>query len=178
MEHHRTALEGSGASEREPRGTAGETPMLTGDDALDRIEFQTAVLVRNLEMLRRRSDFYREVDRAGYLLLRTLDARGSSDISTLAAVLGLDPSTTGRQVSAAQKAGLLERTHSPEDGRRSVISVTERGRAAMSAVFRRRREGTAEILEDWDEGDLALLTRMFSRYNQAIADRYLPTDAG
>ncbi|MFL6056401.1 MAG: MarR family winged helix-turn-helix transcriptional regulator [Actinoallomurus sp.] len=150
----------------------------SADESLDAIELQTAILVRNLEMLRRRSDFYREVDRAGYLLLRTLQAMGPADISTLAATLGLDPSTTGRQVAAAHAAGLVERAPTPDDRRRTVITPTPRGIEAMRAVLRRRRDGTAEILDAWNEDDLRTLSFMFTRYNQAIAARYLDPDTG
>ena len=43
------------------------------DNPLDEIELATAVLTRNFELLRRRSDVYTDLDRAEYLLLRTLD---------------------------------------------------------------------------------------------------------
>jgi DNA-binding MarR family transcriptional regulator len=154
-------------------GDAGNTTGRQAAEPMDTIELQTAVLVRNLEMIRRRSDFYLEADRAGYLLLRTLDALGESDISTLAAALGLDPSTTGRQVAAAQKTGLVERSPGAKDRRRSVVSLTADGRDAMAAILRRRWTGTAEILEDWSDVDRATLATMFTRYNQAIASRYL-----
>ncbi|MBV6755000.1 MarR family winged helix-turn-helix transcriptional regulator [Rhodococcus opacus] len=152
------------------------------DEALEKarvlgaIEFQSAVLVRNLEMIRRRGDLYVEVDRAGYLLLRMLDARGPMDISALAGALGLDPSTTGRQVNAVQKAGFVERTTATTDRRRSVIALTDRGIDAMDAVRRRRLDGTAEMLDEWSEADLQQLATLFSRYNAAIVQLYLSSE--
>jgi DNA-binding MarR family transcriptional regulator len=141
--------------------------------ALEAIEFQSAVLVRNLEMIRRRGDLYVEADRAGYLLLRTLAARGPMDISALAGALGLDPSTTGRQVNAVEKAGLVERTTASNDRRRSVIALSERGISAMEAVRHRRLDGTAEMLDEWTETDLQHMATLFSRYNAAIVRHYL-----
>jgi DNA-binding MarR family transcriptional regulator len=131
------------------------------------------VLVRNLEMLRRRSDFYTEVDRAGYLLLRTLEGVGPSDIRTLASVLGLDPSTTGRQVNAAEAGGLVERVPDETDRRRNVVTLTPAGLDAMRAVQHRRQDGTAQMLHDWSGPDLQSLLEMFTRYNEAIARRYM-----
>ncbi|GAB2672262.1 hypothetical protein GCM10027271_36250 [Saccharopolyspora gloriosae] len=158
---------------------ASRDDRVSGDDqcdALDVIEFQTAVLVRNLEMLCRRGDLYQEVDRAGYLLLRTLIARGPQDITCLAAALGLDPSTTGRQVLAAQRSGCVTRTPCEADRRRSIVHITEQGAAAVDAVHARRRAGTAAMLTGWSEQDLRTLSDMVTRYNQAIADEFLDTD--
>ncbi|MFJ8747974.1 MarR family winged helix-turn-helix transcriptional regulator [Streptomyces sp. NPDC102441] len=144
-----------------------------GWDPTDVIEFQTAVLVRNLELIRRRSDFYLEVDRAGYLLLRALDVLGSADVVTLATELGLDASTAARQVAAMRQAGFVSRTVAPYDRRRAVVETTAEGRAAMETVRRRRRAGTAQMLTDWSDDDRHAIAGMFARYNQAITDRYL-----
>lgn len=156
----------------------GEQPVSRDDqcDPLDVIEFQTAVLIRNLEMLCRRGDLYQEVDRAGYLLLRTLIARGPQDITCLAAALGLDPSTTGRQVLAAQRADYVSRAPGGADRRRSIVHITDHGINAVDAVHARRKAGTAAMLTGWSEQDLKVLSDMFTRYNQAIADEFLETD--
>ena len=85
------------------------------DNPLDEIELATAVLTRNFELLRRRSDVYTDLDRAEYLLLRTLEDLGPVGISALAAALGVDASTAGRQLTAMQAKGLVERTPAPTD---------------------------------------------------------------
>lgn len=148
---------------------------LADTDAVQVIEVQGAVLVRNFELLRRRGDS--DLDRAGYLLLRALEALGPSDINTLAAALGLDPSTAGRQVAAMQAAGLVRRGCAPDDRRRAIVAATADGRRRMAAASKRRRKRTAELLADWSEADLRTLADMFTRYNAAVAQRYL-TGAG
>jgi DNA-binding MarR family transcriptional regulator len=154
------------------------TSELDGDavqesDALDVIEVATAMLMRNFELLRRRGTGVGELDRADYLLLRTLSALGPSDICGLAAALGLDPSTAGRQVSAMAAKGLIERSPSPTDRRRSVISPTETGLARMNTTRIARRTLSADLLADWPEEDLRTLGEMFSRYNRSVATHYL-----
>ena len=144
-----------------------------GDDPLGAIEVASAVLVRNFELLRRRSGIYTDLDRAEYLLLRTLDAMGSADICTLAAAIGLDPSTAGRQVAVMQGKGLVERVPGATDRRRSIISPTTAGLGQMNNSRSRRRASTAELLAGWSEDDLGTLAEMFSRYNRAVAERYL-----
>jgi DNA-binding MarR family transcriptional regulator len=160
----------------------GHTPPAPGDrpqsrghgDVLDVIEVASAVLVRNFELLRRRGGVYNELDRAEYLLLRTLDAIGPADICTLAAALGLDPSTAGRQVAVMASRGLVERTPAATDRRRSIISPTPDGSARMAATRTQRRESTADLLTGWSDGDLGNLAEMFTRYNRAVAEHFLP----
>lgn len=147
-------------------------------DPLEVIELASAVLVRNFELLRRRSDVYTELDRAEYLLLRTLDREGPGDICTLAAALGVDPSTAGRQVAAMQAKGLVEREPSAADRRRSIISPSEEGRRRMLTTRQRRREATAELLAGWSDEQLRSLGEMFTRYNEAVAARYLTSGTG
>ncbi|MGH3435057.1 MAG: MarR family transcriptional regulator [Sciscionella sp.] len=154
---------------------AGSDDQRSGNprDPVDVIEVASAVLVRNFELLRRRSGIYTDLDRAEYLLLRTLEAIGAADICTLAAALGLDPSTAGRQVTVMVGKGHVERAMAATDRRRSVISPTAEGLERMNAERDRRRESTAELLAGWSEDDLRVLGEMFTRYNQAVGEHYL-----
>jgi len=141
--------------------------------ALGFIEQQTAVLVRNFELLHRRTDLHGDLDRAEYLLLRTLDQHGPMDINSLAASLGLDPSTAGRQVSSLQRSGLVRRAPAPGDRRRSIITPTDEGLRQMEVVRQRRTDSLASLLAGWDQDDLVTLGTMFDRYNRAVAAEYL-----
>lgn len=152
--------------------------MIVTTDLLDVVEMQSAVLVRNFELLRRRGKVYRELDGAEYLLLRTLEERGPLDIGTLAAALGLDPSTAGRQVGQMYSAGLVSREPGPGDRRRSIVAATTAGRDAAEAVRRRRRASIADLLAGWSEDDVRTLGGMFTRYNDAVAAQYLPPTRG
>lgn len=147
-------------------------PTMATGAALEVIEVQSAVLVRNFELLRRRSGDS-GLDRAGYLLLRALQNLGPSDINTLAAALGLDPSTAGRQVAVMQDEGLVRRTPAPDDRRRAIIEASKEGRHRLATACRGRRARTADLLADWDDDDLRTLGEMFTRYNAAVAGRYL-----
>ena len=145
--------------------------------ALGVIERQTAVLVRNFEMLYRRTDVHDGLDRAEYLMLRTLDDCGPLDINGLAASLGLDPSTAGRQVSVLQRNGLVLRACAPTDRRRSIITPTAEGLRRMEVVRERRTGNLADMLADWSEDDLGVLGEMFDRYNRAVAAKHLTAPA-
>src|SRR5665213_1193466 len=88
---------------------------------LQAIEMELLRLQRYLEMFGRRSDLYREVDRAGYLVLRTLEDAGSLTVNALAEALGLHGSTVTRQVNRMEAHGLISRQPNPADQRSSTI---------------------------------------------------------
>src|SRR5947209_4511331 len=114
-------------------------------------------MVRNFELLRRRSEARHALSRADYLLLRLLETGGPTDINGLASALGLDPSTAGRQVNGMETAGLVERSRSAEDRRRWIVAPTDRGRQLSSETRERRRAATADLLVDWEAADLRTL---------------------
>jgi DNA-binding MarR family transcriptional regulator len=144
------------------------------------IERATVVLVRNFELVRRRSDVYVHLDRSEYLLLRTLDQTGPLDIYSVATALGLDPSTAGRQVSVMHDKGLVKRSPGVTDRRRSIISPTAKGNRLMDATQDRLHAVLSNMLHGWSEEDLKTLGDMFTRFNQAVADQFaypVPRDA-
>lgn len=143
------------------------------DDLFADIEVQAAVLTRNFELLRRRRSQLLEVDRAEYLLLRTLADLGASSIGRLAEALGLDASTLGRQVGALEREGWAERVADPDDGRRSIVRITAAGRGAMRRTSRERRRRTEEMLGHWSEEELRALATSFRRYNAEVTRHYL-----
>ncbi|MFF7192128.1 MarR family winged helix-turn-helix transcriptional regulator [Streptomyces sp. NPDC008079] len=146
--------------------------------ALDVIEHQTAVLVRNFELFYRRTDIHDTLDRAEYLLLRTLAGGGPQDINSLAAALGLDPSTAGRQAAALQTQGLVARSPAPTDRRRSIVTPTAEGLRRMEEVRARRAESLAGLLDGWTEEERRTLGAMFTKYNRSVTARFLTTAPG
>ncbi|MEY9855586.1 DNA-binding MarR family transcriptional regulator [Catenulispora sp. GAS73] len=142
-------------------------------DALSGVERQTAVLIRHVELLYRRTDIHDNLDRAEYLLLRALDEAGPLNINALAVQLGLDPSTAGRQVSVLQAAGLVERRPDPADRRRSVVTPTPEGAELMRHVQARRTENIADLLAAWTDEDVQALGTILAKYNCAVSAKYL-----
>lgn len=147
-------------------------------ETLDTLEMATAVLTRNFELLRRRTDVYADLDKSEYLLLRTLEEIGDADITTLAGAVGLDPSTAGRQVSVMLGRGLVTKVADGTDRRRSIISPSPRGRELMNVTRGRRRQITEELLAGWTPDELDTFARLLTTYNQAVAAKYLLTDGG
>jgi DNA-binding MarR family transcriptional regulator len=147
-------------------------------DDLDTIETEMAVLARSLELLRRRGRIHREMDRAGYLLLRTLEESGPLPVNQLAERVGLDGSTVTRQVAALESDGFAERCTDPADRRCCIVRPTEHGRLLMRDVQRRRRQRFEELLDGWSDADRADLARLLARLNRSVIVPALEGDAG
>jgi DNA-binding MarR family transcriptional regulator len=144
-------------------------PTAQEGDALDLVETEMAVLARALERLHRRSEIYRDLDRASYLIARTLQTTGPVSINSLASVLGLDATTVTRQVATMEIAQLLRRRVDPNDGRVSLISLAHTGLRKMRAVQVARKERIAKLLHDWPENDRRELGRLLARFNDELS---------
>jgi DNA-binding MarR family transcriptional regulator/N-acetylglutamate synthase-like GNAT family acetyltransferase len=64
----------------------------------------------------------------------------------LAGELGLDPGYLSRILAGFEKRGLIARAPSEHDGRQSVLSLTEAGRAAFAALDERSAKETGELI--------------------------------
>jgi DNA-binding MarR family transcriptional regulator len=142
----------------------------TSPDALDLIETELAVLTRALERLQRRSEIYKDLDRASYLIARTLATSGPVSINRLASTLGLDATTVTRQVATMHANRFVVRRADPADGRVSLIRLSEKGRRTMLAVQLGRKERVAALLDDWTEKDLLDLGRLLGKFNEAVTE--------
>ena len=137
---------------------------------LDVVELELLKLVRHLETFGRRSSVYQEVDRAGYIALRTLDGLGPSCINRLAQELHLDSSTVTRQVGVLESGDLVNRHVDPNDGRSWLIDLTALGRKAMRTVERGRHHAIDSMLRDWSTEERHDLARMITKLNLALFD--------
>jgi DNA-binding MarR family transcriptional regulator len=159
----------------QPMVTEGNTesrvgrPTVNQGDGLDLIETELAVLTRTLEGMHRRSELYRELDRASYLMARTLDTTGPVSINRLASILGLDATTVTRQVATMEATKLVVRRSDPSDGRISLISLSPKGRRTMRAVQLARKERIASLLDVWTEDDRRQLGRLLARFNDDVS---------
>lgn len=148
--------------------TSGGSSASSAGDPVETLETQMMILVRNFTLLARRHGDEWGMDRAGYLLLRTLEQIGPASINVLADTLGLDGSTVTRQISSMQAAGLVVRETNPEDRRSCIIRPTEEGMERMNQ-FRERRKATVTALTDsWSAHERRTLSKMLSKLNDSI----------
>lgn len=140
-------------------------------DSISIIEMELMTLVRQLDTLGRRGSLYVQVDRAGYLALRTLERLGPVRTNALAEALHLDASTVTRQVTALVAGGFVARRPDPADGRSSTLVLTAEGRRIMRAVELERRHMLLEMFDDWAEDDRRDLGRTLTKLNVSLIDR-------
>ncbi|HEX5406441.1 MAG TPA: MarR family winged helix-turn-helix transcriptional regulator [Pseudonocardiaceae bacterium] len=138
-------------------------------DSVDVLETEMTRLARTITLLGRPPEAASGVDRAGYLLLRTLERIGPASINTIAAAVGLDGSTVTRQVAAMKELGLVERATNPGDRRSCIISPTSDGRAVMRQMRRQRRSNLDAVTSDWTDDDRSALGRLLAKLNDSIA---------
>ena len=80
-----------------------------------------------------------------------LSVRGSMNLKTLAGLLGVQGSTTGRMVERLVTAGLVDRRPHPALRHELVVELTRRGQEIVHAVTSHRREEIARVVHNMPE---------------------------
>ncbi|HET6708812.1 MarR family winged helix-turn-helix transcriptional regulator [Amycolatopsis sp.] len=113
---------------------------------------------------------------AAAMLLSDLAKNGETRPSELAKRRLVDLSVVSRQITQLSAAGLVDRRPAPEDGRASLVSVSEKGRAELA----RWRAGYIEFMEKalggWDDERVTDLTTRLAEMNADLR-RALGSDA-
>lgn len=98
---------------------------------------------------------------------------GEVTVGAIAERMRMDPSRGSRIVAELVTRGVLRRDASQQDGRRSLLVMTELGcrlqaerRAVKAAVLE-------EVLEGWSEEDLAIFSHLFEKFIGRFETTYL-----
>ena len=89
------------------------------------------------------------------LVLEAIDAAGGSAPGSAAAIadvavqLGLDRSNASRMLAEAVAAGLVTKTVSPEDARRTELGITTAGHELLAAARAWQDQAFARLVADW-----------------------------
>ncbi len=109
------------------------------------------------------------VDPGTFPVLHHLAAVGPSRQAALAEALGLDASTVSRHVRALVDEGLVESSRDPDDGRATVLSITDPGGDFLMDRLRSHRETLQAATSDFTEGERAELVRLLHKLAAALA---------
>ena len=109
-------------------------------------------------------------------VLATIDAIGSEPVGgchlkDLAARCALDPSTVSRAVAGLVRSGLVARTADPQDGRASVLTVTQTGKHTLEEFTRLADERLADALRDWSPEDISTFSALLRRFSTDLMTR-------
>lgn len=91
------------------------------------------------------------VDRQTYPVLSGLARLGPQSATRLADEVGIDRSGASRYADRLQRAGLIERSPDPQDGRATLLSLTPQGEATIVALRQGLIEHLAGKLALWPE---------------------------
>ncbi|GHJ33962.1 MarR family winged helix-turn-helix transcriptional regulator [Streptomyces hygroscopicus] len=92
------------------------------------------------------------------------DAPGELTVGGLAAEMGVAQPVASRTVAACIADGLLRRTASQFDGRRTVLELTEHGEAERDRFAAEQRKAFQEITAAWSPEERVQFARLLVRY--------------
>jgi DNA-binding MarR family transcriptional regulator len=117
-------------------------------------------------------DAGKDAEQVGHILiLEAIDAAGdgggTAQIAAVAGELGLDRSNASRMLAAAVSAGLVSKTVSAQDARRTEVAITPAGRKVLRAARAWQEQTFAELVADWPAAD----ARRFASYLVRLANQ-------
>jgi len=108
----------------------------------------TFVVVSRLRRRLRKLEGAGDISPAQASVLATLSKDGPASVSELAAGERVRHQSMATTVAALERAGLVERHQDPEDGRRQLITLTERGKEQRAGDFQVRVAYLARALQE------------------------------
>jgi DNA-binding MarR family transcriptional regulator len=119
----------------------------------DRFARAVQIVARGLGRISRERARADEVTPQQAETLQLIAERGAVSTSTLAQLLGIDPSTASRNLAGLQKAGLVTRKKASEDGRQTDVRLTPKGKRAADAATASSSQALAAVLDKVNRGE-------------------------
>ncbi len=110
---------------------------------------------------------------ASFWVLKNL-AEDSMRITELATCIHLDTSTVSRHLTQLERAGLIERSPDPQDGRAQRVGLSAEGRRQLRAAMDRRRELMISSLQGWTDEEIDAFNHLLARFVGSL--EHLTTD--
>ncbi|HZD02050.1 MAG TPA: MarR family winged helix-turn-helix transcriptional regulator [Actinomycetes bacterium] len=154
-------------------GELGRGPLpLDPDGAVAAIERALVAIRRSQRRrtLQRRAagDDAPAVETAMFQVLDALEAASDAGrvmtVTAVADALGVDQPRASRLVAQAIDARLVRRGADPDDGRRSILTLTARGRKVLAAAHRTRRAAVEAALAGWSPEDRDAFARLLRAF--------------
>ena len=90
--------------------------------------------------------------------LQLIAERGAVSTSSLAARLGIDPSTASRNLSGLERGGFITRKKGADDGRQTDVRLTPRGRRIADSFSNGAGQTFASFLDKLPRAELQKMT--------------------
>ncbi|PXY34635.1 MarR family transcriptional regulator [Prauserella sp. PE36] len=105
---------------------------------------------------------------AAVMLLSEIDRQGELRLSELAKLRMVDISVVSRQIGQLASFDLVERRPSPEDGRVTLVKVSEKGQRHLERWRRLHVDFVRNALAGWDESELEDLAHRLRAVNDDL----------
>lgn len=143
------------------------------DQLLSGVEERVLALILRANRARVYEDLLREarvsMDKALYPVLSAVGAVGPAQVSQIAAVVGLNPTTVSRHLASLERMALIRRSASEQDGRVSLIELSQAGRKAARELRTARKRLFADLLAGFDDSELERFGEYLDRLAGAFA---------
>lgn len=139
-------------------------------DALRELEREVGVLIRRVRRVigERARLVHPDLQSSSYLMLGYVVDHGPLRASAMSTIFDVDKGAISRQVQHLVDLGLVDRTPDPDDGRATLISVSDEGARRFRDVTEHRRKWFDERLGDWTAEEILAFAGTMHRYNQAL----------
>ncbi|MEA2578867.1 MAG: hypothetical protein QOD78_2455 [Chloroflexota bacterium] len=153
-------------------GSARRQPFAARIRQVDEIERAVATLLRSLggraavAQVAERSGS--DLPAASIVLLEHLEAAGVQRVSRIAAYQKIGVPALTPRIKDLEAVGMIRRDVDPVDGRASLISLTDTGRATLARIREARCGILAEALEDMDPEAMVTAADALTRIAEAV----------
>lgn len=101
-------------------------------------------------------------------MVRRLGLEQEVTVGAVAEQLRIDHSRASRIVTDLVKRGVVRRAASQEDGRRTIVTLTEDGMHLLGRVNGVKEEVLAKVLSDWSQEDMAAFATLYTRFIERL----------
>ena len=137
-------------------------------DALESLVYEQMLLQRHAVHSTAPHGRQAHLDRSATVLLARLEAQGPMTVAQLSEAFGLDISTIHRQLAAAVKHGLIEKTRDPSGGAAWLHRPSGEGSARLREELKARRGAFGVIVEEWSPDDVSRFADLMRRFNEGV----------
>jgi DNA-binding MarR family transcriptional regulator len=127
----------------------------------DRFARAVQIVARGLGRISRERARAGEVTPQQAETLQLIAERGAVSTSTLASMLGIDPSTASRNLSGLEKAGFITRKKGTDDGRQTDVRLTPRGKRIADSMSSESSHAFVLLIEKIPRADRAKVLEAF-----------------
>ena len=95
--------------------------------------------------------------------LQIISERGAVSTSSLATLLGIDPSTASRNLSGLERGGFVVRKKGSDDGRQTDVRLTPRGKRIADAMSSETAQAYTQLLERVSKAERGRIIEAFEQ---------------